>query len=203
MGSVPSRHSGSTVATASSTGTGSIWTTRSSRSPWKRRRSDRPRGPARRSTASSAEHEHPRGRVAVVIDERFVRRAERIVRDLAARLGSPRDEALMTAAEAGYALLTGHRVRGGMSATHREPRIDRIAFKLAERAFDSGDFAGALRRLDTLAAAYPTSLRILRLRRDVQSHQGELTAQAHTLHRMHRLDDSPERHATERLLLGR
>jgi len=136
-------------------------------------------------------------------DERFVRRAERVVRDVAGRLGSPRDEALMTAAEAGYALLTGHRIRGGMSMSHHEPRIDRVSFKLAERAFDAGDFEGALRRLDALGAAHPDSLRVLRLRRDVESRQGALSAQARTLHRMHQLDDSPERLAAERLLLGR
>jgi glycosyltransferase involved in cell wall biosynthesis len=139
----------------------------------------------------------------MLTNDRFLRRAERIVRDLAGRLGSPRDEALVTAAEAGYALVTGRRVRGAMSASHREPRIDRVAFKRAQMALDAGDTEAALERLDALALAHPDSLRVLRLRRDVESRRGSLTAQARTLHRTHLLDDGPERLRAERMLLGR
>jgi glycosyltransferase involved in cell wall biosynthesis len=139
----------------------------------------------------------------MLTNERFIRRAERIVRDIAGRLGSPRDEALVTAAEAGYALLTGRRVRGGMSVDHREPRINRIGLKRAEDALEAGEIETAIERIDALARAHPDSLRVLRLRREIQARQGELTGQARTLHRIHLLDKSPERHRAERMLLGR
>jgi glycosyltransferase involved in cell wall biosynthesis len=135
-------------------------------------------------------------------DEKFVRRGQRIVRDIASRLPSPRDEALMTAAEAGYALLTGKRARGGVS-THVEPPINQIAFRLAQSALDHDDLETALSRADKLAEAHPGSMRVLTLRREILGRQGNLTETARTLHRMHLLDDRPERHEKERLLLGR
>ena len=45
---------------------------------------------------------------------------------------------------------------------------------------------------EELAAAHPDSIRVLRLLRDIQSKQGELSAQARTLHRIQALDESPE-----------
>lgn len=135
-------------------------------------------------------------------DEHLVRRIERIVRDVASRLPSPRDEALMTAAEAGYALLTGRLVRGGLS-THVEPAINLVAFRRAQSALDRGDVELALERADDLVRAHPDSMRVQRLRREILARQGSLTEAARTLHRMHLLDDRPERHHVERMLLGR
>ena len=136
-------------------------------------------------------------------DQRFVRRAERVVRRLAGRLGSPRDEALIALAESGYALLAGRRPRGTGISDHHEPRINRIAYRAAEAAFDAGDYDTALERVHALARAHPDSLRVLRLQRDIESKRGDLTAQVRTLHRMHRLDDRPERLHAERMLMGR
>jgi glycosyltransferase involved in cell wall biosynthesis len=138
----------------------------------------------------------------VLRNETFVRRGQRVVRDIANRLPPPRDEALMTVAEAGYALLTGRRARGGVS-THVEPRINQVAFRLAQAALDDGDLETALSRADKLAEAHPGSMRVLTLRREILGRQGSLTETARTLHRMHLLDDRPERHDKERLLLGR
>ena len=135
-------------------------------------------------------------------DEHLIRRIERIVRDLAGRLPPPRDEALMTAAEAGYALLTGRTVRGGLS-THVEPAINLVAFRRAQAALDNGDVELALERADSLVRAHPDSMRVLRLRREIVARQGSLTEAARTLHRMHLLDDRPERHHVERMVLGR
>jgi glycosyltransferase involved in cell wall biosynthesis len=135
-------------------------------------------------------------------DEKFVRRGQRIVRNIASRLGSPRDEALLTAAEAGYALLTGRRARGGLS-THVEPRVNQVAFRLALSALDHDDLETALKRADALAAAHPGSMRVLTLRYEILARQGNLTEQARTLHRMHLLDDRVERHDAERSLMGR
>ncbi len=131
-----------------------------------------------------------------------VRRAERLVRNVATRLRPPRDEALITVAEAAYALLTGRRVRGGMSS-YQEPRINVVALRRAEAAVDGGDLHTARERADALYHAHPDSLRVLRLRRDVLARQGDLTGQARMLHQMHLLDDAPERIANERMLLGR
>jgi glycosyltransferase involved in cell wall biosynthesis len=136
-------------------------------------------------------------------DDRFARRAQRVVRRIAGRLGSPRDEALMSLAEAGYALVAGQRVRGDGISRHHEPRINRIAFNRAESAFDDGDLETALERVEELAVAHPDSIRVLRLRRDIESKKGELTAQARTLHRIHVLDEGPETLRAERMLMGR
>jgi hypothetical protein len=70
--------------------------------------------------------------------DRLIRRGERIVRTVASRLPPPRDDAFVTAAEAGFALLTGRRARGGLS-TYKEPRINPVAFRLALSAYYDGD----------------------------------------------------------------
>jgi phosphatidyl-myo-inositol dimannoside synthase len=127
---------------------------------------------------------------------------EQLIRRGASRLSPPRDEALMTGAEAAYALLTGRRVRSGLS-THVEPSINRFAFERAQSALDDDDLATALERADGLAQAHPTSVRVQRLRREIFAKQGNLTEQARALHRMHLLDDRPERHEAERRLVGR
>lgn len=134
--------------------------------------------------------------------DRALRRGERIVRRIADRLPSPRDEALMIAAEAGYAVVTGRKVRGGVSL-HVEPPINRVAFARATAALDAGDLETALERADGLAVAHPTSVRVQRLRREIFARQGDLSGQASALHRAHVLDDTAERREKERLLLGR
>ena len=138
-----------------------------------------------------------------MLSERFARRAQRVVRRIAGVLGSPRDEALMSMAEAGYALLAGRRPRGEGVSRHREPKINRIAFDRAESALESGDLDTALQRAQDLAQAHPDSVRVLRLVRDVESKRGGLTAQAKALHRIHVLDDGPDTSRAERMLLGR
>jgi glycosyltransferase involved in cell wall biosynthesis len=125
------------------------------------------------------------------------------MRRVADRLGSPRDEAFMHFAEAGYALVTGGKTyRDGVSQ-HKEPRINRVAFRQAEAAFDAGDYETALRRVADLHAAHPDSVRVLRLRRDIESKQGELSAQARTLHAIHVLEGTTEGSRQERMVLGR
>ena len=138
----------------------------------------------------------------LLANEGILRRGERLARDLAGRLRPPRDEALLTVAEAAYTLLTGRRAVSGLSQ-HIEPRINRIAFQRATAALDAGDLDTARARIDELARAYPNSMRILRLQRDVLSRQGELTGQARALHRMHVLAQDPDRMRAERLLMGR
>src|SRR5258706_4361536 len=139
----------------------------------------------------------------MLTDDRFARRAQRTVRRLAGRLGSPRDEAFMSFAAAGYALIAGKRPTGDGVAHHHEPRINRVAMSRAESAFDHGDLDTALERAQELVAAHPDSIRVLRLLRDIQSRQGELSAQARTLHRIQALDESPESLRSERMLMGR
>jgi glycosyltransferase involved in cell wall biosynthesis len=138
-----------------------------------------------------------------MLNDRFARRAQRVVRRVAGVLGSPRDEALMSMAEAGYALLAGRRPRGEGISRHREPRINRIAFERAEHALEAGDLDTALARVEDLMRAHPDSVRILRLRRDIESKRGGLTEQARILHRIHALDDGPDTSRAERMLLGR
>ena len=136
-------------------------------------------------------------------DARFARRAQRVMRRFADRLGSPRDEAFMTLAEAGYALVRGTRARGDGLSTHHEPRVNRIALRSAEAAFDAGDLETALERVDALVRAHPDSIRVLRVRRDIESKMGALTAQARTLHQIDQLDPTSERLRAERMLMGR
>jgi glycosyltransferase involved in cell wall biosynthesis len=138
----------------------------------------------------------------LLANEGLLRRAERILRDLAARLRPPRDEALLTIADAGYTLVTGRRAVSALS-THIEPPVNRIALRRAAAALESGDLDTARERIDDLGRAHPDSMRVLRLARDLQSRQGELTELATTLHRIHTLADDPERMLAERMLLGR
>jgi glycosyltransferase involved in cell wall biosynthesis len=138
-----------------------------------------------------------------MLNERFARRAQRVVRRFAGLLGSPRDEALMSMAEAGYALLAGRRPRGDGVSRHHEPRINRIAFDRAESALEAGDIETALERVEALARAHPDSIRVLRLQRDIESKRGGLTAQARALHRIHVLDEGPDTARAERMLMGR
>jgi glycosyltransferase involved in cell wall biosynthesis len=134
--------------------------------------------------------------------ERLIRRGERIVRTVASRLPPPRDDAFVTAAEAGFALLTGRRARGGLS-TYKEPRINPVAFRQALSAYYDGDQHKAGERIEALVAAHPDSIRVQRLRRDIMARRGDLTGQARALHAIHQLDDTDERQDAERLLLGR
>jgi glycosyltransferase involved in cell wall biosynthesis len=138
-----------------------------------------------------------------MLSERFARRAQRVVRRIAGLLGSPRDEALMSMAEAGYALLAGRRPRGDAVSRHREPRINRIAFNRAESALESGDLETAAQRVEELSRAHPDSVRVLRLQRDIESKRGGLTAQARALHRIRVLDEGPDTIRAERMLMGR
>ncbi len=137
-------------------------------------------------------------------DPSVVRRGERIVRGLAGRFKSPRDDALVSGAEAAYTFLTGRRIRGGSGiSSHREPRINVVALRSAQAALDAGDVRTALERIDHLYRDHPDSMRVLRLRREVLARQGVIVEQARMLHEMHLLDGSPERLESERLLLGR
>jgi glycosyltransferase involved in cell wall biosynthesis len=139
----------------------------------------------------------------MLTDERFARRAQRAVRRVAGRLGSPRDEALMSLAEAGYAFIRGNRPPGRGISVYHEPRINRLGFNRAESALEAGDLELAAERVAELVKAHPDSIRVLRLRRDIESKQGELSAQARTLHRIQVLDPTPETLRAERMLLGR
>lgn len=139
----------------------------------------------------------------MLTNERFARRAQRAVRRVAGLLGSPRDEALMSMAEAGYALLAGRRPRGDGVSRHVEPRINRIAFSRAEAALESGDLESAVQRVDDLVREHPDSVRVLRLQRDIESKRGGLTAQARALHRIHARDEGPATARAERILMGR
>jgi len=129
-------------------------------------------------------------------------RAAELVRGLASRLSSPRDEALVKAAEASYVLVTGRKPKGGISA-RREPRISWGALSRAQAAIAAGDSARAMASVDHLHRDYPLSIRVLRLRRDVLKRTGDLRQQAAMLHQIHRLDDTRETRLNERRLLGR
>ena len=135
-------------------------------------------------------------------NQRFARRAERVVRRVADRLGSPRDQAFVHFAEAGYALITGGKTYSDGISQHKEPRIDGAALRRAEDAFDAGDYEIALDRIEEIIRAHPDSVRALRVRRDIESKQGALTAAARTLHRIHELEGLGESRG-ERMLLGR
>jgi glycosyltransferase involved in cell wall biosynthesis len=141
--------------------------------------------------------------VSFLDDRAFLRRGERMLRRIGARLGSPRDEALVAGAEAAYALVTGRRVRGGGLSRHREPRLDPLTYRSAMGALERGDLEQARRLGAKLAADHPDSLRVQRLLRDVAAETGELHDQAHALHRMHLLDDDADRRHEERLVVGR
>jgi glycosyltransferase involved in cell wall biosynthesis len=129
-------------------------------------------------------------------------RGAELVRSLASRLSSPRDEALLTAAQASYILVTGQKPKVGISA-RPEPRINGGAFRRAQAAIEAGDAARAMASVDQLYRDYPQSVRVLRLRREVLKRTGDLREQAATLHRIHQLNESPETRMAERLVLGR
>ena len=129
-------------------------------------------------------------------------RGVELVRGLASRLSSPRDEALVTAAQASYVLVTGRKPKVGISA-RREPRVNAAALRRAQVAIDGGDSARAIASVDELYREYPQSLRVLRLRRDVLKRTGDLRGQAAMLHQIHQLDDNHETRLNERRLLGR
>jgi glycosyltransferase involved in cell wall biosynthesis len=129
-------------------------------------------------------------------------RGAEVVRNLATRLSAPRDEAFIAAAQAAYVLVTGRKLRAGISA-HREPRINPIAFRRAESLLDAGDVGAALEAADGLYRDHPASVRVLRLRRAVLQRTGDLPGQAAMLHEIHQLDDKPENHLAERRVLGR
>ena len=129
-------------------------------------------------------------------------RAADLVRNVASRLSSPRDEALVTAAQASYVLVTGRKLRAGISA-RREPRVNPVALRQAEAAIDAGDADRATEVLDRLYREHPTSVRVLRLRRRMFERSGDLRAQAAMLHEIHQLDDDVENRLSERRVLGR
>jgi glycosyltransferase involved in cell wall biosynthesis len=129
-------------------------------------------------------------------------RGAELVRSLASRLSSPRDEALVTAAQAAYALVTGQRPKAGITA-RPEPRINGLAFRRAQAAIDAGDSARAMARVDELYRDHPDSVRVLRLRRDVLKRTGDMRGQAAMLHQIHRLHDGPDQRLNERRVLGR
>jgi len=139
----------------------------------------------------------------ILRDPAFLRRGERVLRRIGTRLGSPRDDALIAGAEAAYALVTGRRVRGLGISSYKEPSINRVAFAMASSAFEKGDYADASRKVEELARAHPDSSRVLRLQKDIASKTGELHVSARALHRLHMLDDTPERRWSERMLMGR
>jgi glycosyltransferase involved in cell wall biosynthesis len=127
---------------------------------------------------------------------------ERAVRVVASRLSPERAAALIEGAKAGYALIVGRRPKRGLSA-HREPKVDRHELELAGRALREGDSDLALERVEALHRRHPTSLRVLRLRRDILTAIGDLGRRAATLHEMHTIDPQPEWIANERRVLGR
>jgi glycosyltransferase involved in cell wall biosynthesis len=134
---------------------------------------------------------------------RILRTAERAVRNVAGRLSPERGEALLVAGKAGYALLTGRRASRRGVIARSEPRVDPIAWRRAESAFQRGDLPGALEVLDSLMRRYPDSTRVLLLRRDVVSRMGGMRERAAMLHRLHTLDPVPEWQDLERVVLGR
>lgn len=129
-------------------------------------------------------------------------RGAELVRSLASRLSSPRNEALVTAAQASYVLLTGEKLKAGISA-RPEPRINRVAFNRAEAAMDAGDAPRATAAIDQLYRDHPDSVRVLRLRRRLKERTGDLVGQATMLHEIHQLDDNLENRLSERRVLGR
>ena len=126
----------------------------------------------------------------------------RFLRSLAHRLPAPRDEALLGAGRAFFVLVTGRAPKHGLSA-YREPRIDGTAFGRAERALEAGDPVAALAGADRLYLDEPRSLQVLRLRRAILAHMGDMDGQASMLHEIHALDGTPENLAAERRFLGR
>jgi glycosyltransferase involved in cell wall biosynthesis len=125
-----------------------------------------------------------------------------LVRTIASRLSSPRDEALVTAAQASYVLVTGRKLKAGISA-RREPRINPLTLRQAEAAIEAGDAAAATAVIDRLYRDHPASVRVLRLRRRVAERSGDLRGQAEMLHRIHELEDNVENRLSERRVLGR
>src|SRR5215218_7450312 len=126
-------------------------------------------------------------------DPSFIRRGERIVRSLAGRFKSPRDDALVAGAEAAYTFLTGRRLRGGSGISfHKEPAINRVALRSAQSLLDGGSVQEARERIDDLYRRHPDSVRVVRLRRDVLARQGDLVEQAQMLHELHVLDENPD-----------
>jgi glycosyltransferase involved in cell wall biosynthesis len=67
---------------------------------------------------------------------------------------------------------------------------------------ERGELEVALRLTEDLVASYPTSTRVLDLRRRALTRTGELTDRARILHRLHVLANSPDK-GTERAVLGR
>jgi len=122
-----------------------------------------------------------------VLNSRWLRnRGAQALRGVARRLAAPRDEAFLAAAQAGFVLVTGQRLKAGLSA-YREPRIDGRTYRRAEQALQNGDVARAQALADELYAEQPRSVRVLRLRRQIASRMGDLPVQAAMLHEIHRL----------------
>lgn len=125
-----------------------------------------------------------------------------LVRNIASRLSSPRDEALVNAAQASYVLVTGRKLRAGISA-RREPPVNPVTLREAEAAIDAGDAPRATAVMERLLREHPTSVRVLRLGRRMSERSGDLREQAAMLHRIHELDDNVANRLSERRVLGR
>lgn len=137
------------------------------------------------------------------IGGRIVRSTERAVRNVAGRLSPERGEALLQAAKAGYSLVTGRRASRRGVIPRKEPRVDPLAYRRAEGAYQRGDLPRALELTDGLVRRYPDSTRVLRLRRDVVTRMGEINERAAMIHRLHTLDPVPEWLESERVVMGR
>jgi glycosyltransferase involved in cell wall biosynthesis len=125
------------------------------------------------------------------------------LRRVAGLLGEPRDAALVSLADDARALISGREPRGPRSGERRKDGGGRRAYRDAEAAIARGDLDDALVRVERLVESQPRSIRALELRRLIETRRGDLRAQARTLHRLHLLEDTDERHAAERKVVGR
>ena len=130
------------------------------------------------------------------------RRGADLLRSASHRMNAPRDEALLSTAQAAYVLVTGRKLGAGLS-TYREPRVDPFAMRRAEASIDGGRTTDALAALDGLYRNHPDSVRVLRLRAAAFSLAGDLAGRAKMLHEIHALDDTLANHEAEQRVLGR
>ena len=125
---------------------------------------------------------------------------------LAARLPSPRDVSFFVGIEAAVAFVRGRALPRDLVTSSRAlltTKAARTWVRRARRALDAGDLDEAINAAASGVAADPTSIQALTVLRDAQARRGDLTAQIPTIRRLRSLDDTPERRANERRLLGR